>query len=143
MRLFKFFDRAPRTGDRHFALILGMTIALSVLAINPALALAIDKNPPNSRQMARTALQQADLSSPATLPNPQMLALQSPEIPAATNTNSFVTAAVDRVGPAVVRIDTERTVSRNLDPLMEDPFFRRFLGEDTWPRVCAEVRAVS
>ena len=40
MRLFKFFDPAPRIGARWFALILGMTIALSVLAINPALALA-------------------------------------------------------------------------------------------------------
>jgi S1-C subfamily serine protease len=118
MGLFKFFAPPPRTGDRWFALIiLGMTIALSVLAINPALALAV---------------QQADLSSRGTPPNPPMLALRSPELPAqvATDTNSFVTAAVDRVGPAVVRIDTERTVSRNLDPLMEDPFFRRFLGED-------------
>ncbi|MBD2019937.1 serine protease, partial [Leptolyngbya sp. FACHB-36] len=46
--------------------------------------------------------------------------------------SSFVTAAVNRVGPAVVRIDTERTVTRQTgsDPLLEDPFFRRFFGED-------------
>jgi S1-C subfamily serine protease len=135
MGLFKFFAPPPRTGDRWFALIiLGMTIALSVLAINPALALAIDKNPPNSREMAITAVQQADLSSRGTPPNPPMLALRSPELPAqvATDTNSFVTAAVDRVGPAVVRIDTERTVSRNLDPLMEDPS-----SADFWEKICA------
>lgn len=44
---------------------------------------------------------------------------------------SFVTAAVNRVGPAVVRIDTERTVARRLrDPLFEDPLFRRFFGDN-------------
>ena len=122
MRLFKFFGSAPRT-DRWFALILAMTIALSALAINAAPAVADDgKNP---RQQQKVEFQ----SSPATPPNPQLLALR-PELPATGDTSSFVTAAVDRVGPAVVRIDTERTVSRNLDPLMEDPFFRRFLGED-------------
>ena len=42
---------------------------------------------------------------------------------------NFVTAAVDRVGPAVVRIDTERIVSRQVDPFFDDPFFRRFFGE--------------
>ena len=133
MRLFKFFSPAPRTGDRWFALILGMTIALSAIFINAAPVWAADgKNPPNWQEQPKKAVQQVHLSSPATLPNPQMLALRSPELPVAVaaDTNSFVTAAVDRVGPAVVRIDTERTVSRNLDPLMEDPFFRRFLGED-------------
>ncbi|AFZ10395.1 HtrA2 peptidase [Oscillatoria nigro-viridis PCC 7112] len=119
MRLFKFFRPAPRIGARWFALILAMTIALSALTINAAPAAAAEgTNPPNLKFQ----------SSPATPPNPQLLALRSPELPG--DTGSFVTAAVDRVGPAVVRIDTERTVSRNLDPLMEDPFFRRFLGED-------------
>ncbi len=46
------------------------------------------------------------------------------------NGSSFVTAAVNRVGPAVVRIDTERTITRNLDPMLEDPFFRRFFGDE-------------
>jgi S1-C subfamily serine protease len=43
--------------------------------------------------------------------------------------NSFVTAAVNRVGAAVVRIDTERTITRNPDPFYSDPFFRRFFGD--------------
>lgn len=42
---------------------------------------------------------------------------------------SFVAAAVDRVGTAVVRIDTERTITRSPDPFLSDPFFRRFFGE--------------
>lgn len=48
---------------------------------------------------------------------------------AAIGSTSFVTAAVNRVGTAVVRIDTERTITRRMDPFMEDPFFRRFFGD--------------
>ncbi len=42
---------------------------------------------------------------------------------------SFVSAAVERTGDAVVRIDTERTVTQRLDPMLEDPFFRDFFGD--------------
>lgn len=48
----------------------------------------------------------------------------------APTSGSFVTAAVNRVGAAVVRIDTERTVTRDLDPFFDDPFFRRFFGDE-------------
>ncbi|MEH2062676.1 MAG: HhoA/HhoB/HtrA family serine endopeptidase [Nostoc sp.] len=48
---------------------------------------------------------------------------------AAIGSSSFVTAAVNRVGSAVVRIDTERTITRRVDPFLEDPFFRRFFGD--------------
>jgi S1-C subfamily serine protease len=53
------------------------------------------------------------------------------ESPAKTaiGSTSFVTAAVNRVGNAVVRIDTERTITRRIDPFLEDPFFRRFFGD--------------
>jgi S1-C subfamily serine protease len=53
---------------------------------------------------------------------------QSP-VNATFGSTSFVTAAVNRVGKAVVRIDTERTITRRIDPFMEDPFFRRFFGD--------------
>ncbi|NES20718.1 MAG: trypsin-like serine protease [Symploca sp. SIO3E6] len=53
---------------------------------------------------------------------------------------SFVTAAVKRVGPAVVRIDTERTVTRRVDPLLDDPFFRRFFGEDFFSEMPQQQR---
>ncbi|MEA5512852.1 HhoA/HhoB/HtrA family serine endopeptidase [Nodularia sp. UHCC 0506] len=56
------------------------------------------------------------------------VAQQSPAN-AAIGSTSFVTAAVNRVGTAVVRIDTERTITRRIDPFMEDPFFRRFFGD--------------
>jgi S1-C subfamily serine protease len=106
MRLFKFFPPAPRTVASLLNLILAIAIAINAWIISPAAA-------------------------SATVQNPQKLALQSSELSASvSNNNSFVTVAVDRVGPAVVRIDTERTVSGNLDTAMEDPFFRRFFGDD-------------
>ncbi|MFO8038480.1 MAG: HhoA/HhoB/HtrA family serine endopeptidase [Sodalinema sp.] len=50
-----------------------------------------------------------------------------------SNGSSFVTTAVNRVGDSVVRIDTERVVTRNFDPFPNDPFFERFFGEDFFP----------
>ncbi|BAU11290.1 peptidase S1 and S6, chymotrypsin/Hap [Leptolyngbya sp. NIES-3755] len=43
---------------------------------------------------------------------------------------SFVAEAVRNVGTAVVRIDTEKTVTRRADPMLEDPLFRQFFGEN-------------
>ncbi|MEB3175494.1 MAG: trypsin-like peptidase domain-containing protein, partial [Cyanobacteriota bacterium] len=42
--------------------------------------------------------------------------------------DSFVAKAVTKTGPAVVRIDTETVVTRRIDPLFDDPFFRDFFG---------------
>ncbi len=44
---------------------------------------------------------------------------------------SFVAEAVRQVGGAVVRIDTEKTISRrpSVDPMLDDPFFQRFFGD--------------
>ncbi|MBD1848612.1 HhoA/HhoB/HtrA family serine endopeptidase [Leptolyngbya sp. FACHB-711] len=55
------------------------------------------------------------------------------QAPAMQRTRSFVATAVERVGLAVVRIDTERTISRGPDPYMNDPFFRRFFGDGIFP----------
>jgi S1-C subfamily serine protease len=44
--------------------------------------------------------------------------------------SSFVTEAVKAVGPSVVRIDTERKISTANDPLLEDPFFKKFFGDE-------------
>ncbi len=45
-------------------------------------------------------------------------------------TSSFVSDAVKRVAPSVVRIDTERTVERQpFDPTLIDPFFQDLFGE--------------
>lgn len=62
----------------------------------------------------------------------QVPSTQADPVPSPTQlrSSSFVAAAVDEVGPAVVRIDTERTIVRNPgDSMMSDPLFRRFFGE--------------
>ncbi len=41
---------------------------------------------------------------------------------------NFIVSAVQRVGPAVVRIDASRTVRSGVPDILEDPFFRDFFG---------------
>ena len=54
---------------------------------------------------------------------------------------NFVAAAVNRVGDAVVRIDTERTVPTKFrNPFFDDPFFRDFFGRDVFPQLPKEYR---
>jgi S1-C subfamily serine protease len=57
----------------------------------------------------------------------------SPPISNRLGQQSFVAEAVKKVGQAVVRIDTERTIVRQSDPIMSDPFFRQFFGEGSVP----------
>ena len=66
----------------------------------------------------------------------KLIALQtSSETVPNTPPTSFVTAAVNRIGPAVVRIDTERTISRRIEPFFNDPFFQRFFGDDLFQQI--------
>ncbi|QDZ41197.1 PDZ domain-containing protein [Euhalothece natronophila Z-M001] len=71
-----------------------------------------------------------------TVTNSDLIA-QSPS--PQTITNRFVSQAVEKVGGAVVRIDTERTVTQT-NPFADDPFFRRFFGEDFLPNMPRERR---
>jgi len=43
--------------------------------------------------------------------------------------SNFIVDAVQRVGPAVVRIDSSRTVKTGVPEVFNDPFFRRFFGQ--------------
>ncbi len=53
---------------------------------------------------------------------------------------SFVALAVEQVGPAVVRIDTERTVAVIPTPFFDNPFFQEFFGRDVFPQLPQEFR---
>ena len=66
---------------------------------------------------------------------------RTPDLPVDKPRN-FVAAAVNRVGDAVVRIDTERTVAANniQSPFFDDPFFRDFFGRDVFPQLPKEYR---
>lgn len=46
---------------------------------------------------------------------------------------NFIVNVVDRVGPAVVRIDSSRTVTTRLPAVFKDPFFRQFFGIQGMP----------
>ncbi|MBD2395554.1 trypsin-like peptidase domain-containing protein [Cyanobacterium aponinum FACHB-4101] len=51
------------------------------------------------------------------------------QIPTTITEDSFVARAVEKTGNSVVRIDTEKTVTRSFDPFFDDPFFRQFFGD--------------
>jgi S1-C subfamily serine protease len=95
----------------HFiAILLGIVLAFSSLRMSPS---------------------QAE-------PAPSLIPTQAPKISGSLNvakaaapnsSDSFVAAAIARTGPAVVRIDTETVVTRRVDPIFNDPFFREFFGD--------------
>ncbi|YAF95416.1 MAG: HhoA/HhoB/HtrA family serine endopeptidase [Nodularia sp. CChRGM 3473] len=89
------------------AMILGVALTVSTLRVLPS--------------QAEPAPQSANV--------PEVIAQKPSSANTAVGSTSFVTAAVNRVGKAVVRIDTERTITRRMDPFLEDPFFRRFFGD--------------
>lgn len=100
------------------ALAVVLSVALTFTAVRAFPTLLIPNSQPNSSEVQASV--------------PQV----SPPI---SDDRSFVAAAVNRVGPSVVRIDTERTVATNPpDPFFNDPFFGRFFGEDTSPRLPQE-----
>ncbi len=43
---------------------------------------------------------------------------------------NFIAEAVEQVGPAVVRIDAARRVSQEIPEAFQNPFFRRFFGDE-------------
>ncbi|MEH1767798.1 MAG: HhoA/HhoB/HtrA family serine endopeptidase [Nostoc sp.] len=74
--------------------------------------------------------QQSDTQAQKTIePNP---AIAPPPILSSSGDPNFIVKVVQQVGPAVVRIDSSRTItSRVPDEFNNDPFFRRFFGEGT------------
>jgi len=59
------------------------------------------------------------------------------QLPGSTDSN-FVTSVVEQVGPAVVRINSSRTVTSQLPEAFKDPRLRRFFGNDL-PRAESQV----
>ncbi|HEY9895925.1 MAG TPA: HhoA/HhoB/HtrA family serine endopeptidase [Candidatus Sericytochromatia bacterium] len=68
-------------------------------------------------------------------PSPQKPASQTAAfapyaLTAGSGNANFIATAVERVGPAVVRIDASRKVINNLPEALQNPFFKRFFGND-------------
>lgn len=118
MQLTKFFLILRQGSTYLLAIVLGAILTVGVIFVLPS--------------QAGTVLTTQSIKS-------TQLAQRQPIIDT-TNRSSFVTAAVERVGSAVVRIDTERTITRRVDPMFEDPAFRRFFGDDFFSQVPQERR---
>ncbi|MBE7381335.1 MAG: trypsin-like peptidase domain-containing protein [Leptolyngbya sp. SIO1E4] len=81
--------------------------------------------------LSQTTPSQATLAELTNQPMPLA------QLPATSNTaliphmqaGNFIAAAVERVGPSVVRIDAARTVEQRFPNVFNDPFFRQFFGD--------------
>jgi S1-C subfamily serine protease len=97
-------------GSHLIALILGIAITFGSLKILSSQADPLPETSVDTSTNSSVALQPVN-------PNANKIA------------HNFVGAAIARTGPAVVKIDTERTITRRSDPLLEDPFLRDFFGD--------------
>ena len=70
----------------------------------------------------------------AALQTPLETAVQAavPLVPAQSDPN-FIAEAVEKIGPAVVRIDAARPVTDELSGAFQHPLFKRFFGDDMPP----------
>lgn len=67
--------------------------------------------------------------------DPAQVLAQTPSSNLLTNQNgNFITAVVEKVGPAVVRIDSSRTVTSRVPDAFNNPLFRQFFGDDAAPQ---------
>jgi Do/DeqQ family serine protease len=97
------------------AIVVGILFTISTLAVFPSQAESVENLPNLSHPPAQRIAQ---------VPSPDR--------------SNFVAEAVKVIGPAVVRIDTERTITRNVSPFLDDPFFRRFFGDDFFSQMPRE-----
>jgi serine protease Do len=97
-----------------FILMSGVTVVSLAGCSTPANILARKTN-------AQSQVENPTDNNPIVAP-PQIIA-------ASGGDPNFVVAVVQKVGPAVVRIDSARTISNRGSEESEDPFYRRFFGE--------------
>ena len=112
-------------------------LAVGVLPPLPAQAIPIQgvSSTPLNRAPFKPAGDPAEVATPAPNAEPSSTQPVAPRTNAAAAAltaegHSFVADAARRVGPAVVRIDTERNVARQpFDPAMLDPLLRDLFGD--------------
>ncbi len=74
----------------------------------------------------------AQTTGTPTAPGNAAIVAQTPSRSSAILTSSdpnFIVRVVDQVGPAVVRIDSSRTVRNRMPAIFRDPMFRQFFGD--------------
>lgn len=106
---------------RTVIMTLGLLVAIACFTSFPSGATSVSPPPVESEVMPPAESE--------SLPDPSPIAQAVP-----SRAGSFVSAAVERVGSSVVRIDTERTVTQTFpSPFFNDPFFRQFFGPEMMP----------
>ncbi|NBO31041.1 MAG: PDZ domain-containing protein [Cyanobacteria bacterium WB6_1B_304] len=119
MKLSKFSRTLRRIGSYVLAIWVGAFFTATMLHVLPSQAGSNASTPSLEMEQLRQVSQAVARGEEP---------LKVVQVPLNQSSN-FVTTAVNQVGPAVVRIDTERTVTRSVDPLFDDPFFRQFFGQ--------------
>ncbi|XGB39847.1 MAG: trypsin-like peptidase domain-containing protein [Cyanobacteria bacterium LVE1205-1] len=119
MKLSKFSRTLRRIGSYVLAIWVGAFFTATMLHVLPSQAGSNTSTPSLEMEQLRQVSQAVARGEEP---------LKVVQVPLNQSSN-FVTTAVNQVGPAVVRIDTERTVTRSVDPLFDDPFFRQFFGQ--------------
>ncbi|MBW4591760.1 MAG: trypsin-like peptidase domain-containing protein [Brasilonema angustatum HA4187-MV1] len=114
--------------EQRFLPVLRQVISHALIAVlSVALTLTILWAFPNLPILKRSSLQSAVAPITSTVETTTPSTADSQEVPI----RSFVSAAVNRVGTAVVQIDTDRKITmRAPAPYLSDPFFRDFFGND-------------
>ncbi len=81
---------------------------------------------------------------PATFANAQSSKISKDSIDLLTRTGRAMAEVTSAVKPAIVNISTTRTVSvaEGKDPLLDDPFFRRFFGDNFHQKHPKEQKSV-
>ena len=110
-------------GDRHFGLSKPLTYVSLVLLGAGLTLVGSYLTSQNSISSQASVLQPSAKEMPVT---PVIPALAAQLLP--TGNTNFVTEVVDKVGPAVVRIDASRKVRNQVPAVFNDPFFRQFFG---------------
>ncbi|MBF8223051.1 Do family serine endopeptidase [Halomonas sp. 328] len=103
----------------------GLVIAAILLLLFPQLGGHAPTPAPAPEPDARPVAEEA--SRPASRPSPEVE--QAPPLSRDRGPVSYA-EAVERAAPAVVNIYSSRIVERDEHPLMSDPFFRQFYGDD-------------
>lgn len=81
------------------------------------------------------AAQQSETNQPLAVPVVSQSVSSSQPLARSDSNLNFVAQAVERVGPAVVRIDSARQVaSKDIPEAFKNPFFKRFFGNEAQPQ---------
>jgi len=112
-------QRQERTSTMSMLLKVSLVICLGGCSLLPGKTFETQKSDAESQVAPQNT----------TSPNSTIV---PPPIFSSSGDPNFVVGVVQKVGSAVVRIDSSRTVTSQIPEEFEDPFFRRFFG-DTVP----------